>query len=145
MYTVNAANGDVAHVGAFGIASGACFGGAFNGNTMHLEETNGPGSMSNLYTVNTSTGVASLVGNIRFEVGALDFENGTLDGFTVGRQIITIDTATATGTFLANEDSTRVVSAPSAAVPEPGSLCLLCFGIAGVAAYHWRARKRCRA
>jgi hypothetical protein len=135
LYTVNAANADVTHVGAFGIATGVYYDGAFNGNTMYLQDANGPGTTSNLYTVNTNTGAASSVGNIGYVVSALDFENGTLYGFTAGEQIVTIDTTTGAGTFLVNQsESARVISATSAAVPEPGSLCLLCLGLAGLAA-----------
>jgi len=143
LYTVNPTNAAVTLVGATGLSgSSFAYDAIFKGNTMYWEDTTGPGNTSNLYTVNTSTGMASLVGNIGFEVNAMDYQNGTLYGFTVNGQIITIDTATATGTFLVNQGSPgRVVSA-TAAVPEPGSVCLLGIGIAGAVVSVWWARTR---
>jgi PEP-CTERM motif len=147
LYTVNTSNGNVALVGAFGIPTGGYYDAAFNGNNMYFQETNGAASTSNLYTVNTSTGQASLVGNVGFSVGAMDFEKGTLYGFTLSGQIITINTATGSGTFLVNQQTSSAVFAAAtaaSAVPEPGSLCLLSLGLAAVATFRLRVRKSTR-
>jgi hypothetical protein len=139
---VNTANANVTSIGAFGISAGTFYDATFNGNTMYLQETNGSGGLSNLYTVNTGTGAATLVGNIGFEIYALDYEDSTLYGFTANGQIVTIDTTTGVGTFLVNESSGDVYSATSASVPEPTSFVLLAFvGVTGMAGYILRRRK----
>ena len=109
---------------------------------MYLQETNGAGGTSNVYTVNISTGAATLLGNVGYEVFALDYENGTLYGFTGHGQIVSIDTSTGVGTFVANQSSGDIFSAATAAsaVPEPASLILLGIGFAGVAAVRQRGK-----
>jgi PEP-CTERM motif len=137
LYTINKSNANPTLVGAFGIANSGVFDVTFNGNKMYLQETNGAGGISNLYTVNTSTGVATLVGNVGYALWALDFEGSTLYGFTQGGQIVSIDTTSGAGTFLANESSGIVLAATTAAaVPEPAALTLFAIGIgsAGIAA-----------
>jgi hypothetical protein len=136
LYIIDPTTAQSTLVGSFGITAGADYNATFNGNTMYLQETNGPGGTSTLYTVNTSTGVATTVGNIGYGVLATDFENGTLYGFTTSGQIISINTGTGAGTFVANQSSGDVFSAATAgagAVPEPASLTMMNGGLAMVA------------
>ena len=149
LYTVNAANGQATLVGAFvGIAAPRYyFEAAFNGNTMYVSVGNGPGQTSNLYSVNTDTGAASLIGNIGYTPRALDFQDGTLYGFALDNPAgfnITINTTTGAGTFLVNGPVPQVISATPlvSAVPEPSSAWLLGLGIAGSGARRLSAIER---
>jgi hypothetical protein len=143
LYTINESTGSATPVGELGIGSGGAFYAASFDTSGHLFETenNGVGTqnLSNLYSVNTTTGAATLIGGVGgYRVDALDFQNGTLYGFADNSTpvIISINTTTGAGTFVADIDpSLGAVSgaAPgmsSAAVPEPSGLAMLSIGIA---------------
>ena len=142
LYSINPANANATFIGGFGISIGTNYDVAFNGNQMYLEEVNGLGGTANLYTVNTTTAAATLVGNVGYAVYGLDFENNTLYGFTPNGQIISIDTTTGSGTFVAIESGPGVVfTAATAATPEPDTLFLLAVGVVGAAGATWRRRR----
>src|ERR1700691_5068461 len=86
-----------------------------SGGHLYLVESSNLVENSTLYLVNTSTGQALQIGQsgaIGFVVWALDFDNGTLFGFTSGGQIVSINTTTGVGTFVANEtQSSPIVTA----------------------------------
>ena len=106
LYQINPNTGAATLVGTMGVNSGfydVKFDGAGN---LYLVSTPDLVANSTLYLVNTATGQALQIGQggaVGFNVWALDFENGTLFGFTSGGQIVSINMTTGTGTFVANE------------------------------------------
>jgi hypothetical protein len=58
---------------------------------------------STLYTLDVSSGQATLVGSIGYSVYNLNYDNGTLYGFTTTGQIISINTTTGAGTVVSTE------------------------------------------
>jgi hypothetical protein len=59
------------------------------------------GTLSNLYTVNATTGATSLVGAVGFAVNGLEYHNGTLYGLErAGGSLISINTSTGAGTAI---------------------------------------------
>jgi hypothetical protein len=170
LYSINPANANATHIGAFGIATGTNYDAAFNGDQMFLAQTNAVDSTANLYTVNTNTGEASLVGNVGYQIYGLNFSYGTdyvfmnggpyfgimdlttgdftslpgaftpplpsggksLYGFTPSGQIISINTTTGLGTFVAQQNGppgSVVFTAASACVPEPSTFLTALFGV----------------
>jgi hypothetical protein len=105
LFTVDASNGESTLIGPFGIDDYyESWDATFDGDTMYFmadQYTNDYNA--NLYTVDTSTGEATLVGDVGYFLNALTFNGSTLYGFTGDGEIITIDTTTGAGTFLANE------------------------------------------
>jgi len=157
LYTITVSTGSATLVGRLGIGSGGGFyATSFDSNGNLFEtENNQPGiNPTNLYLVKPSTGAATLIGNVGggYRVDALDFQNGTLYGFTdnPSTAIISINTTTGAGTFVANIDpSLESVSgaAPaisaSAGVPEPSGLAVCGIVIACcLIAHAWRQRPR---
>jgi len=115
LYQINPNTGTATLVGAMGVNSSIFdikFGG---GGNLYLVESSNLVENSTLYLVNTSTGQALQIGQngaIGFGVWALDFGNGTLFGFTSGGQIVSINTTTGVGTFVANEtQSSPIITA----------------------------------
>lgn len=116
LYQINPNTGAATLVGAMGVSSTYYDIKFDSGGHLYLVEN------STLYLVNTSTGQALQIGAIGFNVWALDFGNGTLFGFTSGGQIVSINTTTGVGTFVANEtqSSPIVTAAPGGvSVGEP--------------------------
>jgi hypothetical protein len=119
LYQINPNTGAATLVGAMGVNSTYYDIKFDSGGHLYLVEN------STLYLVNTSTGQALQIGQsgaIGFNVWALDFGNGTLFGFTSGGQIVSINTTTGVGTFVANEtqSSPIVTAAPGGvSVGEP--------------------------
>src|SRR5439155_355403 len=129
------------------VNSGAFWDIRFNTNdNLFLVEDQGGGT-SSLYTVNTLTGQATLVGSPDFAVLGLDFENGTLYGVTNDSKLISIDTTTGVGTLVANENPpVRLFAAATAdpSVPEPSTLVLGLAGFAGLGLVTLRKKYRRR-
>jgi hypothetical protein len=99
---------------------------AFNTETSQLFATNNTGTTWDLDSINTSTGVATLVGNTDYTPDAGIFVGGTLYGFdTTSNAIVTLDTSNGTGSYVATyslPNGDLILSA--ALVPEPSSLVL---------------------
>jgi len=115
LYQINPNTAAATLVGDMGVNS-SIFDIKFDsGGHLYLVESSNLVENSTLYLVNTSTGQALQIGQngaIGFIVWALDFDNGTLFGFTSGGQIVSINTTTGVGTFVANEtQSSPIVTA----------------------------------
>lgn len=112
LYTIDPSTAKATHVGALGAPMVPPDQGSIdlsfdaNGNLFFQATANqasaDAGTAGTLYSVNTSTGAATLIGPIGFEVIGMEFAQGTLYGFTRNSQVITIDTATGAGTALAS-------------------------------------------
>lgn len=109
LFSINESTGTATPVGLLGIGSGGAFYDAAFDTSGHLFETenNGLGytNLTNLYSVNPTTGAATLIGNVGggYRLDALDYQDGTLYGFA-GGVIISINTTTGAGTFVADID-----------------------------------------
>jgi hypothetical protein len=117
LYRINPNTGAAALVGAMGVSSHIYDIKFDSGGNLYLVSTPDLVANSTLYLVNTATGQALQIGQggaVGFNVWALDFDNGTLFGFTSGGQIVSINMTTGTGTFVANETqaSPIVTAAP---------------------------------
>ena len=98
LYTIDTTTAQAKHVGAFGVPSSAYFDLSFDDqNNLYMTQSSGT-----LYKVDATTGAATAIGPIGFAVNAVDFDQGTLYGFTSDSKIITINTSTGVGTLLAN-------------------------------------------
>jgi hypothetical protein len=112
LFTINPNTGAATLVGAMGVSS-SFWDIKFDGSgQLYLAQTS-------LYKVNTSTGHATLVGAIGFSVWALDFEDGTLYGFTTVGQIISINTTTGAGTLVSTQTQSHPIigAAPGGGLP----------------------------
>jgi hypothetical protein len=146
LYSVSTA-GATTLIGPTGVSLGSLWGMSDNSATLYL--SNG----TNLYTVNTASGHATLVGGLTGgkEIGAMLFSGGTLYGGvdSPGLTIDTINVGTGAATFLDNLNPTSdgnfwgLAPAPGVvgAVPEPNSSWLL---LSGLAVVGWRQIKRIR-
>jgi len=111
LFSINPKTGAATPVGTL---TGAGFGSATSyydirsDNAGHIYLLNGSDT---LYTVNLTNLQVSLVGTIGFTVYNLDFEDGTLYGFTDGKQIISINTTTGVGTVVASETQPSAIVA----------------------------------
>jgi hypothetical protein len=125
LYQINPDTGAATLVGAMGVNSSYYDIKFDSGGHLYLVENSNLVENSTLYLVNPSTGQALQIGQsgaIGFGVWALDFANGTLFGFTSGGQIVSINTTTGVGTFVANESQSSpiVTAAPGGvSVGEP--------------------------
>jgi hypothetical protein len=142
LFSINASTGATTVIGPTGLSPASIFGLSTNSSTLYL--TNG----GSLYTIDTGTGTAHLVGALGTtnQVGAMVFLNGTLyGGDWVNHSIDTIDTTTGHATVGPTETGTSDTFwglAPAAGVaPEPASLWLFGGGIATLALVRRRSRR----
>ena len=101
LYTVNTTTGATTVVGDMGVSSSGDL--AFDVSSGNLFLST-PGPTDNLYQVDPHTGASTLVGSIGFSfVFGMDFFFGnTLFGLINGGALITINTTSGAGTFVAN-------------------------------------------
>jgi hypothetical protein len=112
LYTIDPSTAQSTHVGALGAPAVPPDQGSIdlsfdaNGNLFFQatasQASADAGTSATLYSVNTSTGAATPIGPIGFEVIGMEFAQGTLYGFTRSSQVITIDPATGAGTALSS-------------------------------------------
>lgn len=108
---------------------------AFNASTVAL--VNDP----ELYQINPSTGVATLVGPTASQLDAAADVNGTVYGFTAADTVLSLDLATGNTDFVANYDPAAVfITGAAVATPEPVSLALVGIGIAAILVSRRRRR-----
>lgn len=101
--TVNTTTGATTVVGDMGVSSSGDL--AFDGSSgnLFLSVPSLTSLTDDLYRVNPSMAVSTMVGHIGFEdVFGIDFSGGTLFGLTNGGELITIDTTSGAGTLVAN-------------------------------------------
>jgi hypothetical protein len=166
LYTINATTGAASLVGHTGIPAAPAdpadlFDNSFFGAAGHLYETfdafnattlalvNNPA----LYQINPTTGVATLVGPTTFQINAAVDVNGTVYVLTAGGaggivpsgsdQILSLNVANGSTTFLATYDasSTFFATGAAAAAPEPSYFALVGLGIGGLLIYERRRRR----
>ena len=111
LYSINPKTGTATPVGTL-------TGGGFNFSQSYYDiRSDGAGHIyllngaHTLYTVNVTNLQVTLVGTIGFTVYNLDFENGTLYGFTDGSKIISINTTNGVGTVVATETQSSAIVA----------------------------------
>jgi hypothetical protein len=99
--------------------------------------------------ISLSTGAATLVGVVGYDVTTMIYEGTTLYGFTyqANSEVISINTSTGAGSFLYNTSGagtiTSLTDIPTAAsVPEPSTAVLAAIAcVTGITANGWRRRK----
>jgi hypothetical protein len=102
-----------------------------------------------LYSIGTTTGAATRVGDTGFPISNGLFVGDTLYGFDLNvAAIFTIDTTTGAATQVATYNlpngslvSAAAVVLPGATIPEPSTLTMAVIGGGGVLGYRWRRRR----
>jgi PEP-CTERM motif len=136
-------------VGPIGFSSDGLMAVSADGSQLFTTVTDGTSGNSDLFSLNPTTGAASVLGDTGFFVDAGLFVGGTLYGFdTTSNAIVTLDTTTGVGTqvatyFLPNGDPILSAAVAPAVVPEPSSVILMGLGLAGAVGY-FRHRRRAR-
>jgi PEP-CTERM motif len=99
---------------------------AFNATTYALVDP------PELYQINTTTGLATLVAPTAFQLDAAVDLGGTIYGFTAADTVLSLDLATGGSTFVTNYDPAAFFVTGVAQTPEPASFTLAGIGIAAV-------------
>jgi hypothetical protein len=132
LFSINPTTGAATDIGPTGKGMGYAL--SSNSDTLYYSW------VSSLYTINTQTGLASLVGDFGGDVRmrTLLVVDGTLYGVDWSHNTIsTIDTSTGLATVLSHIDGATpwglaAGPEPDSAAPEPGSAFLLMAGVAGL-------------
>jgi hypothetical protein len=147
LYTINTTTGIASEIGATGlpqcpsvtdpddIGDEALFGA--NGNLYLTFDafdavTNAVVYAPELYQLNPTTGVATLIGSTAFGIDAAVLVNGTVYGFVSDNTVVSLNVANGDTTFVTNYDPNAMDVLGAAAVPEPASFGLAAIGIAAV-------------
>jgi hypothetical protein len=85
-----------------------------------------------LYQINPTTGVATLIGPTAFGLDAALEVNGTVYGFTSANTVLSLNPANGSTTFVTNYDPSALDVTGAAPTPEPGSAALIGVGIAAI-------------
>jgi hypothetical protein len=137
LYSVNTGNGAATHIGPTGLpVISGFFANSFSvSNTALYYTYEDSSNVSSLYTLDPTTGNATLVGltGTTNLVGS-GFIDNTLYAFSPNA-IYTIDTTTGAASFVTN---TSVEMFGATAVPEPTGFVILACGAACVFGYRWR-------
>lgn len=134
LWNINPATGKNTFIGATGMMMTDP-----NGNPFNIGMSTGSNILyvslgSNIYTINTSTGLASFIGTSgSTDFGALISVSNTVYGSSVvaPNSIYTFDPTTGIAAFLTNNQSSDYAFGLAAIVPEPGSLGLMGLGLVG--------------
>lgn len=128
LYTVNTTTGAATPVGAAGSYNSS--GDLEFASNLYL--TSATSTTDQLFTVDPTTGAGTPLGDIGYaQVYGLAYvpETGTLYGFNdVGNNVISINTGTGAGTFVAKYSGSFEILGAAAAVPEPKSAGILVVG-----------------
>jgi hypothetical protein len=94
-----------------------------------------------LYQINPTTGVATLIGPTAFQLDAAIGVNGTVYGFTAANTVLSLNLANGSSTFVTNYDPGAFFITGAAQTPEPGSFVLVGMGIAAALISRRRMRR----
>jgi hypothetical protein len=150
VYRVNPTTGAATSIGQSGLTGGfAAPGGLAFGPTGSLFLLYGLFT-DNLYTLNQTNGVASLVGASGVELNGLVFSEGTAYAFDFFGRIYTINPTTGAATFtgvtvtggFGPVNAAAGGPGASAVIPEPASLLLVGLGGVAAAGCVWRRRAK---
>jgi hypothetical protein len=95
----------------------------------------------NLYEIDPTTAVATLIGPTDLTLGAVANVNGTLYGLLDStNQVVTLDAANGNSSFVADFDPAIGIVVGASATPEPVSIALVGIGIAAIAVCGRRRR-----
>jgi outer membrane protein assembly factor BamB len=117
-----------------------------NGNLYETFDTLDPSTFTpiidpELYQINSATGQATLIGPTAFAIDAAIDLNGTVYAFTADAQVLSLDPATGSTTFLTNYDPSAAIVGGVAPTPEPSSLALAGTGMAALLVFKRRRRR----
>jgi hypothetical protein len=95
-----------------------------------------------LYQINTTTGVATLVDPTAFGLGAAAWVNGTLYAFdsAASNTVVSLNPVNGNTAFVTNDDMNGFDVIGATATPEPASFALACGGIATIVLLRRRRR-----
>ena len=94
-----------------------------------------------LYQVDPTTGTATLIGPTDLGIGGATAVNGTTYALNdVTDQVVRLNLANGSTSFITDFDPAAGVIQGAAPVPEPGTIALAVFGMIGLAVYRWRRR-----
>ena len=153
IYTVNTTTGDAQLIGNTGIppcpppplaGDESLF--TANGNLYETFDTLDPNTFTpiidpELYQINPVTGQATVIGPTAFMIDAAIDLKGTVYAFTADAQVLSLDLATGSTTFLTNYDPAAAIIGGVAPPPEPSSLALASTGMAAFLVFKRRRRR----
>jgi hypothetical protein len=117
-----------------------------NGNLYETFDTVDPSTFTpiiepELYRINSVTGQATLIGPTAFMIDAAIDLSGNVYAFTASAQVLSLDPATGSTTFLTNYDPAAAIIGGVAQTPEPNLLALTGIGMAAILIFKRRKRR----